>query len=150
MSQPFISYLLKQQQNRQWDFFLQSFVRVLSDQLSNDDLRDLMQRIGHEAATELQLDQVSTLDDLEKLLNTFWEQVQWGVVSLEEKEGALLIKHSYSPLVVTFKEEDLAWFVGFLEGLYQHVFNRLGAGSDLQVQRVQTDEKESLSFQLSS
>lgn len=150
MSQPFISYLLKQQQNRQWDFFLQSFARVFSSQLSNEDLRDLMQKIGHESAKELPLDQINTLEDLEKSLNLFWEHVRWGAVSLEEKEGALLIKHFYSPLVVTFKEEDLVWVVGFLEGLYQHVFHRLGAGSELQVQWAPTEEeKESLSFQLS-
>lgn len=149
MSQPFISYLLKQQKNRQWDFFLQSFARVFSSQLSSEDLRDLMKKIGDEAAKELELEQVQTLIDLEQSLNLFWEQVQWGVCSLEEGENSLHIKHFYSPLLATFKDEDLVWVVGFLEGLYQHVFNRLGAGSELQVQWQQVEEEESLSFQLS-
>lgn len=150
MNQLHISCLLKQQKNRQWDFFLQSFARVFSNQLSSEDLRDLMRSIGEEAAKEITLDNAGTLSDLQTLINCFWEEKQWGCVHFEERDDYLLIQHFFSPLSITFNEEDLVWASGFLEGLYQHIFYRLGAASDLQVQSVDLEKEECLSFHLSS
>lgn len=150
MNQQQITYLLEQQRNQQWDFFLQPLAQVFTQKLDQDDLHELMHSIGLEASKKMSIENVSTLDELEIVLNHFWQNIQWGVITLEETNSSLHITHYYPPIILTFDEKDYAWVIGFLEGFYQGIFQRLGAGAALKVTWIASENKNSLTFSLSS
>lgn len=150
VNQQQITYLLEQQRNQQWEFFLQPLAQVFTQKLNQQDLHELMHSIGLEASEKISIEGVSTLDELEIVLNHFWQNIQWGIITLEEANNALQITHYYPPLILTFDEKDYIWVTGFLEGVYQGVFQRLGAGSSLKVTWSAEKKENCLTFKFSS
>lgn len=150
MDQQQVINLLEQQKNQQWGFFLHALSQVLAQQLNETDLHSLMYSIGLEAAKEIPLEGVSTVQELEEALNQFWSQVQWGGVELKEIDNELQMIHSCSPLLAMFGEDAFVWVTGFLEGIYYAVFQRLGAGEELKVSWVAQENKTVLCFLLAA
>lgn len=148
MDQRQVINLLKQQKNQQWGFFLHALAHVLAQQLSEADLHSLMYSIGLEAAKEIPVEGVSTVQELEKALNQFWFEVQWGIVELKEVDSKLQIEHACSPLLAMFGEDACVWVTGFLEAIYYAVFQRLGAGEELKVKWVDQENKSVFYFLL--
>jgi hypothetical protein len=86
---------------------------------------------------EAQFVSIETLDDLTARINSHWDRMHWGWVSLNELDDAIGIDHHACPLAEAFGDASLPWSVGLLEGFYQTVFEALGAGDTMKVKALE-------------
>jgi hypothetical protein len=121
-----VDALLEQNLSPQWRVFLRSLAAEFEAQLSHDELRQLMFRIGERFATEHRLPTCESTADLERALNAQWSAIQWGCVELADEGDYLRIVHYGSPLVA-FGNGALAWAPAFLQGSYQAWLDAMGA-----------------------
>lgn len=134
----FKNYLRTQQVSLQWLPVLRSLAAELSENASQEGLRQLFFKVGGRFANDVEarFEDVQTLAELEDELNEFWTQLNWGWVNFTEANGLIEIAHQAAPLEEAFGEESIGWSVGLLEGFYQTVFQVLGAGESMKVQAV--------------
>jgi hypothetical protein len=111
----------------QWLAFLQALAAEFQANLSVEDLRGLMRRIGERFATLNPIPRCETVGAMEVAMNAIWVGMDWGSVTLREDLHGLYIEHSYSPLVAAFGEEHLEWTPAFLEGAYEAWLTSQGA-----------------------
>ena len=129
-------YHAKQQLSRQWRDFLSALGAEFNAQHDREDLRRLMLRIGTRFANGCDVSQCTTLADLQRCVNRFWLDINWGWVELEESADFLDIQHRCSPLLCSFGDACSGWTPAFLEGVYQHWFEVAGIDPRLRVQQV--------------
>lgn len=142
-------YLLEQHCSMQWRFFLRAMAAVFSNNLTEEELRNLMRDIGRQAADSLGIQAHDYIQDLENELNQVWQTLGWGLVELTEQDHFLDIRHYASPLeAICGTGETSSWTGGFLEGLYGQLFRSLGAGQDLVVKQVPSHDPIALTYRL--
>ena len=135
------NYFRAQQVSMQWLPVLRAMALQLSADADATSLRQLFFNVGQRFADDVasHFEKVDTIDDLEQSLNSFWAQLNWGWVSLDEVPEGIAITHSAAPLGGAFGEEALDWSVGLLEGFYQSVFTVLGANEKMVVRCLGSD-----------
>lgn len=150
MHQEKLDYLSELQNSRQWGFFLRAQAQVFKENLSNEELRFLMGRIGAESAKNMNLSGITTLLELEQALAVFWKSKDWGFVNLIESDNFIQIDHYCSPIEQSFGPASLEWSAGFMEGFYSQLFKNLKAGPELIVTQISSDDSACLSYRLST
>lgn len=129
-------YFSKQRCSAQWQVFLAAFANEFGQQIPVPELRVLMARLGTSMAQAISPPVGNTIAELEESINSIWFDMEWGWVSLEEKDDGLYILHHVAPLYGAFGEEALAWSPAILEGIYAHWFSLMGAGAELRIVQV--------------
>jgi hypothetical protein len=129
----FQNYVKAQKINPQWARVLRAMAAEMSSVSEAPDLRDFFYRIGEQFAGSASetFEGVETLEDLEASLHSFWVEMTWGWVELQEDDGGIDIAHQCAPLAQAFGDEALIWSVGLLEGFYQTLFTEFGASDDM-------------------
>lgn len=125
-----LSYYAEQGASRQWRFFLQALAEQMSEEVSPEELRGVMQRLGQRMAASLPLGEVKSLDDFTHSINALLREVNWGRAEVSESQDGLTIVHHCSPLAGGFGENAMVWSPAVLEGLYGAWMNELGAGEN--------------------
>lgn len=142
-------YLTQRQCARQWKGFLNVLGAELSEQLPQDALRLLFYRMGTRFASQHPMTPTDSVAEMQAGMNAVWDAVDWGVVSLEEADSALVIAHTCSPLVAAFGPAMQASAPAFLEGVYQEWFTQLGSSEILRVKQVSdADDFGNIEFRL--
>jgi hypothetical protein len=118
--------LLEQHLSPQWRGLLRALAAEFEAQLSRDELRQLMFRIGERFAADQPLAACNSTAELADALNARWAPIQWGRAELAEEVDHLRIIHYGAPLRA-FGDEALAWTPAFLQGCYQAWLDAMGA-----------------------
>lgn len=92
-----------------------------------------MHRIGVRFADESPLGECQTIDDLQFAMGKVWMGMDWGWVTIEERDNGLLIQHRCPPLTAAFGAGAASWTPAFLQGVYQRWFDLVGATNNLKV-----------------
>lgn len=143
------AYLSQQQCARQWRGFLRALSDEFGSALPSDELRDLMHRIGMKFAAQNPLPPCETLTLLQEEMTDFWDQIDWGWVSLAQDARCLNIDHHCAPLASAFGTDQGDWIHGFLQGVYQQWFDSAGAQRLRVSPAVAADAWGSVRFELS-
>ena len=144
---PILDYLLDRQISPQWRGLLTALAEEFATQIGQDELRQLMYRVGCRFATAHALPQCASTVDLADALNARWNETDWGYVELSDEPEYLCIVHSCAPLHA-FGAAALGWTPAFLEGVYQTWLSALGAEGLSVVQMNEFDENATLEFRL--
>ncbi|RFU44916.1 cellulose biosynthesis protein BcsD [Paraburkholderia sp. DHOC27] len=144
---PNLEYLLDRQISRQWRGLLTALAEEFATQISEDELRQLMFRVGCRFATAHGLPPCASTADLAHALNARWEEADWGYVELTDEPEYLRIAHSFAPLHA-FGFASLGWTPAFLQGAYQTWLSALGADGLAVAQASEFDENATLEFRL--
>jgi hypothetical protein len=144
---PTLDYLLDRQISSQWRGVLTALAEEFATQIGEDELRQLMYRVGCRFATAHALPPCSSTADLAKAFNAWWNETDWGYVELSDEPEYLRIAHSCAPLQA-FGTAALGWTPAFLQGVYQTWLSALGADGLSVVQVSEFDENANLEFRL--
>jgi hypothetical protein len=144
---PILSYLLERQISAQWRGLLTALAEEFEAQIGQDELRQLMYRVGCRFATAHELPACASTADLADALNARWQEADWGYVELSDEPEYLRIAHSCAPLQA-FGSAALSWTPAFLEGVYQTWLSALGADGLSVAQVSEFDERATLEFRL--
>lgn len=139
-----LGYFIKQRCSVQWQVFLNAFANEFGQQIPVAELRVLMARLGTSMAQAIPAPVGETIAQLEESINSIWFDMDWGWVSMVEKNDGLYIEHHVAPLQSAFGENALSWSPAILEGIYAHWFSMMGAGSDLQLTQVSSNRPDNL------
>ena len=139
-----LEYFAKQRCSVQWQVFLNAFANEFGQQIPVAELRVLMARLGASMAQGIPAPVGTTIAELEESINSIWFNMDWGWVSLVERDDGLYIEHHLAPLEGAFGEEALSWSPAILEGVYAHWLSILGAGSELRIAQVQPAKLDKL------
>jgi hypothetical protein len=131
-------YFRKQQVSPQWLGVLRAMALEMTAFAGVQGMHGVFFNIGQRFAGDAvaQFANVETIDDLERHLNVFWANANWGWVKLVESEDGIDIAHQAAPLAEAFGDEALEWSAGLLEGFYQTIFTVLGASDKMVARRV--------------
>ncbi|MCA8142930.1 MULTISPECIES: cellulose biosynthesis protein BcsD [Burkholderia cepacia complex] len=124
--QEILEHLLERQVSPQWRGFLEALAGEFSDQLDQDELRQLMARVGVRFAAAHPLGPCESTDDLTNALNSRWREMEWGYAELSDEQAFLRIVHYAAPLRA-LGAGHLGWSAAFLQGAYQGWFDSVGA-----------------------
>jgi hypothetical protein len=144
-----VEYLLQKQCTRQWRGFLGAMSAEFSRQLSVDDLRTLMRKVGVRFAKNMALPACETVEQIRNGANHIWDEMDWGYVDIEEGDGCLRLLHYYAPLRSAFGQGAMIWSAAFLEGVYHQWFISCGAGNELSVRQSTDEEAGRIEYRLS-
>lgn len=131
-----LRYFTKRQCSTQWQAFLAAFASELEEQVPANELRVLMGRLGKFMAQSLPAPSGDTLAELETSINAIWFNMNWGWVTLVEKNDGLYIEHHAAPLQAAFGEKALAWSPAILESIYGHWFSAISDSDALQLSQA--------------
>lgn len=123
----------------QWGGFLGVLGAALQEQLSEDEYRQFLRRLGDRFAQENPLPAAAALSDLEGSINRFWFDRQWGFVQLAQVAGALRVDHRGCPLPAAL-QVDARLAGAFLEGVYQVWLAAAGAPPELALRQLPPSE----------
>ncbi len=117
------------------------FLGVLSDefqaQLTSEELRALLVRLGVRFAQVFELPVCNSLEEIEAAVNKYWSQFQWGYTVFSDVGRQLQIAHYACPLPAAMQiDADLAG--GFLEGAYVTWLRAAGSPTELLLRQVPT------------
>lgn len=131
------NYFRGRQVSLQWLSFLRALSSEFSASASPDEISSFFFRVGAQYANSYAptLQDVQSLEQLERSLNAIWSRTDWGWVTLTEIPGFVEIVHQAAPLAEAFGEESLVWSCSLLEGFYETVFSVLGAGERMRIHR---------------
>ena len=134
----FQTYFRQHQVPPQWLSVLRAMAVVLEDSIEPEALKGIFFKIGEQMAhsIEAKFAAIETLDDLATEINSHWDTLHWGWITLSELDDAIGIEHHAAPLAEAFGDAALPWSVGLLEGFYQTVFEVLGAGDTMRIETV--------------
>jgi hypothetical protein len=79
---PTLDYLLHRQISPQWRGLLTALAEEFEAQIGQDELRQLMYRVGCRFALAHPLPPCNSTDDLALALNARWQETDWGYVEL--------------------------------------------------------------------
>jgi hypothetical protein len=144
---PTLDYLLQRQISPQWRGMLTALAEEFETQIGQDELRQLMYRVGVRFATAHPLPPCGSTADLAHALNARWLEADWGYVELADEADYLRIVHSCAPLQA-FGVNALNWTPAFLEGVYQTWLSSLGAEGLSVVQASAFDEYATVEYRL--
>jgi Cellulose synthase subunit D len=121
-----LDYLLERQISRQWRGMLTALATEFEAQIGPAELRQLMHRVGGRFAAAHPLPACVSTAELADALNHYWQQMDWGYVTLSDEPDCLRIVHYCAPLQA-FGDAALHWTPALLEGVYQTWLSALGA-----------------------
>ncbi|MCD9006565.1 hypothetical protein LDO31_10020 [Luteimonas sp. XNQY3] len=115
----------------QWSGVVRALGEELATELSDDELRRLMHRVGVRFASAHPLADARTLTAMAAAANALWAQMEWGRCMIDEQPDGIAIRHCLAPTALVFP--DAAWPDGFLEGVYARWFVDAGMPAELAV-----------------
>jgi hypothetical protein len=144
---PIFDYLLQRQISPQWRGLLTALAEEFEAQIGQDELRQLMYRVGCRFAAASPLPPCNSSAARADALNARWQEAEWGYVQLSDEPEYLRIAHSCAPLLA-FGATALNWTPAFLEGVYQTWLSALGAEGLSVAQASEFDEHATIEFRL--
>jgi hypothetical protein len=125
-----LQHLALERVSPQWANFLGSLGQELGEQLSADELRHLLFRLGSRFAENQPLGACADLAAVEVAINRIWGGMRWGYVALSDLGQRLRVVHRACPLPAALQiDADVA--AGYLEGAYGIWLHAAGAPAHL-------------------
>jgi len=129
-SMALLQHLALERISPQWSSFLVLLGSELSSQLSDDELRQLLFRLGSRFAEAYPLGACADVTALEAAFNQVWSRIQWGYASVSDLGRHLQVTHRACPLPAALQvTSDVAG--GFLQGVYSGWLSAAGAPAEL-------------------
>lgn len=131
-------YLEQQHCSKQWRLVIDALSSVLAT-LEPTQKQLLMHRTGAEMARSLTLEVQPSLAALNKLLNEFWYDLDWGYVEIGLRQDKLYLEHYHTP--VPYGRCDSHAYVALsllLEGFYSEVLEQQGGEANAKVLFMQS------------
>ena len=134
----------------QWAGFLAVLSDELQAQLSADEYRALLGRLGARFAQSFELPACDSLAEMEDAANRIWQELRWGYASFSDSGRQLLIEHHACPLPAAL-QVDAELAAGFLEGVYAAWLVAAGSPPELDLAHVPSgDRPMHMAFELSA
>lgn len=145
-----LQHLALERISAQWSGFLAVLSDELQAQLSADEYRALLGRLGARFAQSFELPECDSLAQMEEAANKVWGPLSWGYATFSDSGRQLLIEHHACPLPAALQvETELA--AGFLEGVYATWLAAAGSPEELALGYVSDDSKPMyMSFELAA
>ena len=144
-----LRYYERTQCSGQWAAFVGLFFDELVQSAGERDAQAFLRHLGQRLGQALALQPQETLEGLEAAMNQRWEQMDWGLVTLGERDKHLVIRHSAYPLPAVLLDAGLAStaMAAVLEGVYATWLDAAQGGSGaLSVRCVGTGQRRILEF----
>jgi hypothetical protein len=133
-----LRHLALERVSSQWSDFLALLSAELVEQLSADEYRGLLRRLGESFARQNPVAASSDVAQLEAAFNATWARMRWGFVRISEQGAALRVVHRASPLSAALQvDTDVA--AGYLEGVYAVWLQQAGAPAGLVLRQAPSD-----------
>ena len=133
-----LRHLALERISAQWSDFLGLLSAELSEQLSAEEYRGLLRRLGETFARQNPMPGALDLAQLEAEFNATWSRLQWGFARVSDQGLKLRIVHRASPLSAALQvDADVA--AGYLEGAYATWLQQAGAPAGLVLRQVPGD-----------
>lgn len=125
-----LQHLALERVSPQWAHFLEGLGEELGGQLSDEELRHLLFRLGSRFAEKQPLGACTDLAEVESAANRVWRGMRWGYVVLSDLGQCLRVVHRACPLPAALQiDTDVA--AGYLEGAYGVWLRAAGAPEQL-------------------
>lgn len=145
-----LTYFASERISPQWSAFLLLLGDELTGQLTSEELRHLLTRLGSRFAETHPLGICSNVAALEDALNRLWEGMRWGHVSLSDQDQFLTVSHQACPLPMAM-HLDPQVAGGYLEGAYSVWLRAAGAPTELVLKQKSVDDRRmTLVFELTA
>ena len=131
-----LGYVVQERISGQWASFMLALSGELQAQLSSEQHRTLLVKVGQRFAQAQPISVGDTVTELTKAFNQIWQSQRWGYVRLTDEGNSLHIKHVLCPLATALAVDPIL-AGGFLEGAYQEWLQAAGAGRGLRVRQLQ-------------
>lgn len=140
-----LDYLQAERISVQWAGFMSALSAELQAQLTADEYRTLLFKMGTRFAQAHPIEGGDTVQILENNINAIWQGSRWGYAELVDAGQFLEISHHFCPLPVA-AGIDNALSGGFLEGVYGVWMQAAGASPDLSVRQLPDEGQPSTMF----
>lgn len=143
-----LGYYERKQSSGQWSVFIGLFFDELLESAGEEDGRAFLYHLGNRIGEGMDLGTQDTLEGLQKAMNSYLEQLDWGIVTLRERESGLFIRHSAYPLPglqLDPKKGTLA-MTAILEGLYAAWFTKQSGDDSIPLQLTNSGQRRVLEF----
>lgn len=130
----------------QWSGVVRALGEELGTELSDDELRRLMHRVGVRFAAAHPLAEAPTLNALAIAANALWERIDWGRCVIDAQPDGIVIRHCLAPTAMVFP--GAAWPDGFLEGVYARWFADAGMPAELAVRAMPAESIDVRGFRV--
>ena len=146
--QALLKYYERKQCSEQWSGFVGVFIDELLRSAGERDAHAFLRHIGSRLAQSLELGQHDTVESLEDAMNRHWDQLDWGVVSLGERDNRMLIRHSGYPLPASLidAERARAGMAAVLEGVYGTWLEKQSGESSIPLRSAASSQRRVLEF----
>ena len=119
----------------QWVDFLGLLGAELALQLTSEELRHLLVRLGSRFAENNPLGPCADVQELQAAMNRVWGARQWGFAAVSDLGQHLQVTHRASPLPAALQvDPEVAG--GYLEGAYAVWLRAAGAPPELSLQQM--------------
>jgi hypothetical protein len=150
-----IDYRLRRQSSKKWRSLLSAMAKVLASQIDTNNIRASFKTIGLTFAGIVSLPSCKTIEETQNAICTIWEEMDWGIVLLEEHGDTLRIVHHRLDngrlLIDAFNGATESWAAAFMEGVYQKWLGDMSATTNLVVKQIsEVDEFGSAEYELSA
>ncbi len=134
----------------QWAGFLGVLSDEFQSQLSSDEYRSLLGRLGARFAQVFELPACDSLPQMEAAMNQVWSSLQWGYATLSDSGRHVEVSHHACPLPAAL-QVDASLASGFLEGVYAAWLLAAGSPPELDLAYVPSEDRPmQMVFELSA
>ncbi|RRV17405.1 cellulose biosynthesis protein BcsD [Pseudomonas saudiphocaensis] len=132
-----LSYLARLRGSTQSLPLLQALVGEMFDSAGEHDGCLFMRHVGRRMAKELGVPAATSLEELERVINQRWAEMDWGWVELSSDGRSLTLVHGAFPGAGSGSDQWRSAMSALLEGLYEAWLVTLGEGAALKVSRTE-------------
>ncbi len=144
-----LNLLVTQNVSKQWDFVIDSLVMVLNETLPFQQRIEFFEKMGFHASLLVDICPSMTLAELNKQLNIFWSQRQWGRCDIYEKQESLVIEHFVSPLSALLQPTYASYGDAFLIAMYSNWLSQASSPYQGNIQKMDMQEVDNTIVKLS-
>jgi hypothetical protein len=143
-----LRYYERKQSSGRWSGFINLFFDELLQSAGEQDGRAFLCHIGRRLGESTDLGTHDTLESLQDAMNRYLEQVDWGLVTLAERNDGLLVRHSAYPLLgqQLGAEQATVAMAAILEGLYSAWLNKQSGDDSISLRRTRSGQRRVLAF----
>lgn len=145
-----LQHLAIERVSKQWADFLGLLGEEFGLQLTSDEFRLLLVRIGSRFAESNPLGPCNDVAQLEAAMNRVWSERRWGFASLSDEGKHLTVVHRACPLPAAL-QMGAEVVGGYLEGVYAVWLKGAGAPHQLTLQqKPASGQNMHMSFELAA
>ncbi|MGM0983717.1 MAG: cellulose biosynthesis protein BcsD [Pseudomonadota bacterium] len=139
-TQALLDHHAREHCSAQWRAFLPLLFAELYRNASEADGDAFLRHLGSQLAQQLPLDDLATLEALERAINRRWAEVDWGFVRLSADQTGITLRHAACPTPMqpqgAAEPSSQRAMAAILEGCYAQWLKGQGGGERVPLQAV--------------